>query len=378
MRGRRVRRRSRAAAPGPRSSDSLSVAASQAGAVAEAQPGVSDVAAELAAYRELVIGKLLSELPEAEPRFVYELVSSYPSRPAKCLRPALCLAVCRALGGDPSLALNSAVAIELFHNAFLIHDDLQDQSEQRRGAPTMHEQHGVGVAVNVGNMTNLIGLQRLFQNRWLLGSRLTWRVFQETELMMRHALEGQAIELAWIRDNVCDLVEGDYYRMCLKKTSWYTCIYPCRVGALVARNGFGESARFDRYGWFLGAAFQIQDDVLNLVGEYDVYGKEIGGDLWEGKRTLLLIHLLRVLRGAERRRVEEFLAQSREQRCAEQVEWLLERIVETGSVEQTRADARMLGEAASEQAQLLFGELPASTSRDFLLALPSYVLERQQ
>ena len=121
--------------------------------------------------------------------------------------------------------------------------------------------------------------------------------------------------------------------MCLKKTSWYTCIYPCRVGALVARNGNVAIEQFDRYGWFLGAAFQIQDDILNLVGRYDAYGKEIGGDLWEGKRTLMLIHLLRTVRGAERRRVVEFLALPRAERLAEEVEWLRSRVIETGCVE---------------------------------------------
>lgn len=344
----------------------------------KAPVGESNISAELATYRELVVSKLLSELPEAEPRCAYDLVPSYPSRPAKGLRPALCLAVCRALGGDASLALNSAVAIELFHNAFLIHDDVQDQSEQRRGAATLHAEHGVGIAVNVGNMTNLIGLHRLFNNRWLLGTSLTWRIFQETELMMRHALEGQAIELEWIRGNACDLVEDDYYRMCLKKTSWYTCIYPCRVGALVARNGNVETDQFDRYGWFLGAAFQIQDDVLNLVGEYNSYGKEIGGDLWEGKRTLMLIHLLRILRGPERRRVEQFLARSREQRRSDEVEWLHNKLIDTGCVDQAKEYALNLSDAAHAHALELFGDLPESESRDFLLALPSYVVERNR
>jgi geranylgeranyl diphosphate synthase type II len=336
------------------------------------------VGEDLAAYQELVLGRLLSELPGAEPRYLYDLVPAYPSRPAKGLRPALCLTVCKALGGDPSRALNCAVAIELFHNAFLIHDDVQDQSEQRRGSPTLYAEHGIGVALNVGNMTNLIGLNRLFDNRWLLGGSLTWRIFQETELMMRHSLEGQALELGWIRDNVCDLVEDDYYRMCLKKTSWYTCIYPCRVGALVARSERLTIEQFDRYGWFLGAAFQIQDDILNLVGHYDVYGKEIGGDLWEGKRTLMLIHLLRTLRGAERRRVVEFLGRTREERTADEVAWLRSRLLETGCVEFARECAGELAGAAWAEGQRLFGEVEESDARDFLLGLPTYMVDRDR
>jgi geranylgeranyl diphosphate synthase, type II len=341
-------------------------------------PVKSKIDLALAEYRELVLSKLLADLPSAEPTYLYELVQSYPSRPAKGLRSALCLAVCAALGGDPLRALNSAVAIELFHNAFLIHDDVQDQSERRRSGPALHVEHGIGVALNVGNMTNLIALNRLFNNRWQLGPSLTWRIFQETELMMRHSLEGQAIELGWIRDNACDLVEDDYYRMCLKKTSWYTCIYPCRVGALVARNGDIETARFDRFGWYLGAAFQIQDDILNLVGDYDAYGKEIGGDLWEGKRTLMLINLMRILRGSERRRVERFLAQSRLERRRDEVEWLRGRIIEAGCIDQARAYAQQLSVAAHEQALKTFRDVADSDARNFLLALPSYVLERDR
>src|SRR3979411_1808893 len=123
---------------------------------------------------------------------------------------------------------------------------------------------------------------------------------EETERMLRHSLEGQAIELAWIRDNTDGLEEADYLHMCLKKTSWYSFIYPMRVGALIAEGAIGHD-RFCRFGWSLRAAFQIQDDVLNLTGSYAQYGKELYGDLWEGKRTLTLIHLLAHARARERR-----------------------------------------------------------------------------
>ena len=155
--------------------------------------------------------------------------------------------------------LNSAVAIELFHNGFLIHDDLQDDSFTRRGAPTMHRHHGAGIAVNVGNATNLLALGRVMDNHRFLGSTAAGLIAEETELMMRYSLEGQAIELGWIHDNVCSLKPRDYLHMCLKKTSWYSFIHPMRVGAIVAE-GRQVPARFCRFGWYVGAAFQIQDD----------------------------------------------------------------------------------------------------------------------
>lgn len=336
------------------------------------------VDAYLGDVRERVVGTLLRDMPDLAPAGLDGLVSSYPSRPGKVLRPALCLAACGVLGGDGDRALNSAVALELFHNAFLIHDDIQDESEQRRGGPTLHAQFGTATAINVGNATNLVGLRRLMDNRALLGSQLAWRIFQETELMMRHSIEGQAIELEWIADNACDLDVDDYYRMCLKKTSWYTCIYPCRVGALVAREGAGEPSRFDHYGWYLGAAFQIQDDLLNITGSYHAYGKEICGDLWEGKRTVMMIHLIRTLRGADRDRLVAFLGRPRSRRTDTEVAWVRDRMVALGCIELARGYARQLAQAATREAERAFGTAPASAHRDFLLALPAYMIERDR
>jgi geranylgeranyl diphosphate synthase, type II len=211
-----------------------------------AEPGpraeASPVESVLTRYRDLTIDRLLSEIPAA-PAGLYDLVRAYPSRTGKGLRAALCLATCQALGGDLEKALNSAVAVELTHNAFLILDDVQDGSELRRGAPTLSAEYGLAVAVNVGNATNLLALQRLMANRWTIGPSLAWAVLQESALMMRHSLEGQAIEVGWIRENACDLVDDDYYQMCLKKSSWYTCIYPCRVGALIAEGQREGSTR---------------------------------------------------------------------------------------------------------------------------------------
>ena len=98
----------------------------------------------------------------------------------------------------------------------------------------------------------------------------------------------------------------------LKKTSWYGFIYPRRVGALVARSGHIEKDEFCRLGWYFVAAFQIQDDILNLTADSRKYGKEIAGDLWEGKRTLILIHALKNCSARDRARLRQFLAQPRQ------------------------------------------------------------------
>ena len=332
----------------------------------------------LTRYRDLTTQALLDLIPDDGPRYLYDLIPSYPSRSGKGLRAALCLATCDALGGSQRQALNSALAIELLHNGFLIHDDVQDASLRRRGGPTLHREHGIGIAVNVGNGTNLLALQRLMENRETLGPRLSWRVMQETERMLRHSLEGQAIELGWIRDNVCELDERDYLQMCLKKTSWYSFIYPLRVGALVAEGGELDAERFCRFGWYFGAAFQIQDDILNLTGKYATYGKEIRGDLWEGKRTLMLVHLLNHCAPKERRELKRFLAGSRSDRRRADIAWLYGLMKRYNSIESARQSAYQLAGAALLEALTAFRNVPDSDSKRFILEMILYVVRRDR
>src|SRR4029450_6246337 len=107
----------------------------------------------------------------------------------------------------------------------------------RRGRPTLHTLHGVPVAVNAGDALVLLGLRASLDNRPLLGTRLTLRVVEEAERMARESIEGQAIELGWRRDNALVVTEAEYLEMVLKKTCWYTAIWPSRVGALIASDG---------------------------------------------------------------------------------------------------------------------------------------------
>jgi geranylgeranyl diphosphate synthase type II len=271
--------------------------------------GIDEFVSQLSTYRETTLAGLLSAVPRREPqRHLYGPLSAYLSRSGKGIRPALCLATCRAFGGDASDALASATAIEMLHNAFLVHDDIEDESDLRRGLPTMHAEYGVPIAVNAGDMLTALSVRILRDNLPALGVPLTWRVYDEFDHMMQESLEGQAMELGWVRDNRCDITDEDYLRMVLKKTCWYSFIHPCRIGALIATKDRLDLDRFNRFGSYLGTAFQIQDDLLNLTGDERRYGKEIGGDLLEGKRTLMLIHLLRQLdhrlpRSAARRTV---------------------------------------------------------------------------
>jgi geranylgeranyl diphosphate synthase, type II len=333
--------------------------------------------AQLSRYRDTTLAGLLAVVPDREPRqYLYGPVSDYLRRIGKGIRPALCLATCRAFGGDPELATRSAVAIEMLHNAFLVHDDVEDESELRHGHPTMHAEHGVPLAVNAGDMLNALSVSMLRHNLPLLGPHLTWRVFDEFDHMMRESLEGQAMELGWVRDNRCDLTDDDYLRMVLKKTCWYSFIQPCRIGALIATRDRIDLDRFNRFGYYLGSAFQIQDDLLNLTGDRGRYGKEIGGDLLEGKRTLMLIHLFRSISDAERRRLQAFLRQPRARRSMTDVDWILGLMRRAGSFDYARSLARQLAGATLYEFTRAFGGVAPSEDTQFVQQIIHYMIGR--
>lgn len=325
----------------------------------------------------MTVSALLAGIPTTEPRrFLYDLVPLYPLRPGKGFRPGLCLATCAAFGGTPDGALNSAVALELFHNAFLVHDDIEDGSLSRRGAATLSAEYGLAIALNVGDAMNVLSIEPLMRNRETLGVDVTWQVFVQVQHMARQSVEGQAMELGWVRDNVIDLVDADYLRMTLKKTCWYTCIHPCRIGALIASRGAIDLDRFNRFGYFMGAAFQIQDDILNLVADEGRYGKEIDGDIWEGKRTLMLIHVLNHAASHERERLQTFLSRPRTERAPTDVGWVHGLMDRYGSIEYAKGSAHDLAQAALKEFAVAYSDAPDCREKRFIEEIVLYMVER--
>lgn len=338
---------------------------------------VAPVEAELERYGALTGEALRAYLPEGEPRrYLWDLVAEYPARGGKALRPTLCLASTVAFGGETREGLPSAVALELLHNAFLVHDDIEDASLLRRGDPTLHLQHGVPLAINAGDALVVLAGAALRDNRRLLGSRLATRVADEFEVMARRTIEGQARELGWRRDGVRDLTPDDYLDLIMHKTCWYTTIHPLRVGALIGSLGRAHLDSLVRFGFYLGAAFQIQDDVLNLVGDESKYGKESCGDLYEGKRTLMVIHLLAETRGEDRHTVERFVAMERPERTAEHVAAMIALMREYGSLDFAREFGLGIAAAAEDAFELAFADVPDSPERGLLRALIGWMLER--
>jgi geranylgeranyl diphosphate synthase, type II len=332
--------------------------------------------AMLQEYGAMTRAALKDYLTEREPRrYLYDLAADYPGRGGKMMRPSLCIAAASAFGAAPDDALNTAVAIEMLHNALLVHDDIEDGSVARRGLPTLHNLHGVALALNAGDALALMSMRPLLENRDRLGDRTAMRILEEANRMAAECAEGQALELGWRNDNAITLGAADYLEMVLKKTCWLATIFPLRAGALIGTRATIDHAAFVRFGFLLGATFQIQDDLLNLVAD-DRYGKERDGDLWEGKRTLMLIRLLGQAAPPERDRLAAILRSNRVERSPDDVAWMRAQMDRYGCIEYARRYAHGLAGAARHEYGRAFAHLPDSRDKRFIGELVTWVVER--
>src|SRR3989454_4686513 len=188
--------------------------------------GMASLLDEVARVKSRVDDVTLNQLlppssPLKEVDLLYRMMRDYPQRKGKGLRPFFCVTTCRALGGEESESLLTAACLELFQNWILIHDDIEDASELRRGSPSLHKKYDWTLALNAGDALHARMWGALLDNQTRLGQAKTLRVMGEFYRMINETTEGQHIELGWVVGKRWNLSEEDYYMMCTKKTSWY-------------------------------------------------------------------------------------------------------------------------------------------------------------
>lgn len=204
----------------------------------------------------------------------------------KRLRPVLCLATYAALSHrDPQEAVNQALAVELFHNFTLLHDDVMDNADLRRGRPTVHRKWSVPVAILSGDAMLTMASQQLAKGAGDLLEPLN-ECFNTTAM---EVYQGQQLDMEFeSRNNVT--VDEYNFMIGLKTSVLLGCA--CRLGAIMARASEAEAKAMYDYGYALGMAFQLRDDWLDTFGDAALFGKEIGGDIVNRKKTWLLIRAL--------------------------------------------------------------------------------------
>ena len=301
-------------------------------------------------------------------RYLYGPLASYSANSGKRHRPLICLLACEAVGGDPELAYPAAAAIEHFHTAALIHDDIEDGSQTRRGEPCMHVSEGEGLAINAGDLALSLVTGTVVHDPGM-ADNVKLRVLAELVDMTTRTIEGQALDIGWARDHRFDLTVEDYLLMANHKTAYYSGAVPLAVGAIVGGGSEAQIATLRAFGMGTGLAFQIQDDVLNLVGTRESTKKDFRSDITEGKRTLVAIHALQ--HSAQRERLLGIL--SARETSAAGLDEAIEIMEEAGSIDFANQFAMRLVVGAKTA---LEAELPRTKARDMLASMADFFVKR--
>ncbi len=303
-------------------------------------------------------------------RYLYGPLRAYSDNGGKRHRPLICFAACLAVGGNADLATSAAAAIEHFHTAALIHDDIADDAELRRGEPCLHLTEGLGLAINMGDLALSLVNGTVMRDP-ALDDATKVRVVTELVEMTRRTVEGQALDIGWARDGRYDITPEDYLEMATHKTAHYSGAVPLAIGAIIGGGSEAEIEALRNYGLDTGLAFQIQDDLLNLVGREESTKKDFRSDVTEGKRTLVVVHALHALEDGDRERLIQLL--SSHTRRPEELAEAVALMEKAGSIEYARSYAENLTSIAKNR---LNDMLPPSSARDLLESMADWFVNR--
>lgn len=235
--------------------------------------------------QQLVVEKLAKIQWDAEPKGLYDPISYTLESGGKRIRPALCIMACHALGGNVEDAIYPAIALEVFHNFTLLHDDLMDNDAVRRNRPTVHTKWDANTAILSGDAMQILAYQYLAKGpeKHL---KAIMDVFSDTALKV---CEGQQYDMQFETQE--DVTIDEYLKMIKYKTA-VLLEASMKIGAIIAGADNDTVRLCGDYGLNLGLAFQLRDDWLDTFGDFESFGKEIGSDIYNNKKTYLLISAL--------------------------------------------------------------------------------------
>lgn len=228
----------------------------------------------------------------AQPKELYEPIRYILSLGGKRMRPIFTLLACDLFGGSILKALNPAVGIEMFHNFTLMHDDIMDKAPLRRGKPTVHEQWNESSAILSGDMMLIEAYQLIMQADDTI-LRQVLEIFNETA---RGVCEGQQIDMSFEQLNGVSVSE--YKKMIRLKTA-VLLGGSLKIGAVMGGSDIENADLLYNFGVNLGIAFQLQDDILDVYGNPEKFGKQVGGDILANKKTFLIIKALEIAEGLD-------------------------------------------------------------------------------
>ncbi len=315
-----------------------------------------------------------------EPSYAYDVESIQKAlvdpiwdllnRGGKRWRPILMLLSNEAVGGNPEKVRTFAGVLELIHNGTLMIDDVEDSSELRREKPCTYKLFGVDIAVNAGNAMYYYPYSILQQDKTLSDSvKLKLHELVALEMIRLHA--GQGMDILWHRGQKYDIKEDEYLQMCSYKTGILARM-ATKMGAILGNGTSEQVTKLGRFGESIGVAFQIQDDILNLVGEEFAKGKGVGEDIHEGKRTIMVLHTLNKANEHDQKRLLDILnSHPSDEKTIREAITIIEK---HGSMDYARKRAKELVEESWKDVEKV---LPESEAKSTLRAFAEFLIHRK-
>lgn len=326
-----------------------------------------DLMETLGEYSKLINPRLEEILADITPRSLYEASMHLISAGGKKIRPTLALLSCQAVGGEMEDAMNVATAIELIHTFSLIHDDIMDKDEMRRGQPSVHVLWGESMAILAGDIL----FSKAFE------STLKTRIDETSYKRVKNAIstiidscvkicEGQALDISF--EENFNIKEEEYLEMIYKKTAALISA-ATRSGAIMGGGTHEEIEALGEYGKLIGLAFQIHDDYLDIAGDEKTLGKPIGSDIAEGKMTILTVKTLEKASEQDREKLIRIL----EAKSQEGVNEAIEIFKKYETIEYAHRLAKEYTKRAKEKLKVL----EESQAKKLLQEIADFIIERK-
>ncbi|NJE06525.1 polyprenyl synthetase family protein [Thermococcus sp. M36] len=320
---------------------------------------------------------LFKLIPEREPKKLYDAARHYPLAGGKRVRPFVVLRAAEAVGGDPSKALYPAAAVELIHNYSLVHDDIMDMDELRRGRPTVHKVWGINMAILAGDLLFSKAFEAVAKAE--VSPEKKARILEVLVQTSNELCEGQALDIEF--ETREEVTVDEYLQMISGKTG---ALFDgsATIGAIVGTDKEEYIQALSKWGRNVGIAFQIWDDVLDLIADEEKLGKPVGSDIRKGKKTLIVSHFFQ--NASEEDKAEfmrvfgKYAGDAKDdalihEDVKEEVAKAIELLRKYGSIDYAAEYAKNLVREANDALKIL----PESEARRDLELLAEFLVERE-
>ena len=317
-------------------------------------------------------------VPKKEPENLYDAARHYPLAGGKRVRPFVVLRAAETVGGDPEKALYPAAAVEFIHNYSLVHDDIMDMDELRRGRPTVHKLWGVNMAILAGDLLFSKAFEAIARAE--VSPEKKARILDVLVRTSNLLCEGQALDIEF--ETRVEVTVEEYLRMISGKTG---ALFEgsAEIGAIVGTDNEEYIRALAKWGMNVGIAFQIWDDVLDLIADEEKLGKPVGSDIRKGKKTLIVSHFFSKASEEDKAEFMEVFgkyagdakgdALIHDERVKEEVARAIELLRKYGSIDYAAQYAKNLVKEANEVLKML----PETEARKDLELLAEFLVERE-